>query len=125
MVCNSSLLAPIVILRGAADQPPFADGAPNMMRLAAAAHDTSILGTFALLFDISSRSEWNQNLHNVTYENWERQARLPLRLSGCGLRNSLRTSSAAYWASWADCLKGICDRFLAIGARVSHRLNVI
>ena len=97
---------------------------PNMMRLAAAAHDTSILGTFALLFDIPSGSEWNQNLHNVTYENWERQARLPLRLSGCGLRNSLRTSSAAYWASWADCLKGICDRFPAIGARVLHRLNV-
>ena len=29
---------------------------------------------------------------------------MPLRLAGCGLRNSQRTAHAAYWASWVDCI---------------------
>ena len=35
---------------------------------------------------------------------------LPLSLGGLGLRSALRTSKAAYWASWADCLAMISER---------------
>ena len=35
---------------------------------------------------------------------------LPLSLGGLGLRSALRTSKAAYWASWADCLGMISER---------------
>ena len=51
------------------------------------------------------------------------QATLPLRLAGCGLRNSVRTSAAAYWASWADSLAVINARFPAIGARIAETMG--
>ena len=47
----------------------------------------------------------------MSYGTWVQQARLPLRLGGCGLRNSTRTSHAAYWASWADCMPDLVRRF--------------
>ena len=38
------------------------------------------------------------------------QLELPLRLGGMGLRNNRRISPCAYWASWADSLKLMCER---------------
>lgn len=46
------------------------------------------------------------------------QASLPLRLAGCGLRDSVRTSKAAYWASWADSLGVIQNRYPAVSASI-------
>eukprot|EP00973_Karenia_brevis_P049218 6826631-Karenia_brevis.AAC.1 len=34
-----------------------------------------------------------------------------MRLGGCGLRDSVRTSHAAYWASWADTIAVLHSRF--------------
>jgi hypothetical protein len=42
---------------------------------------------------------------------WTQQARLPLRLGGCGLRRSSRVVRAAYWARRADCLPDLSARF--------------
>ena len=39
-----------------------------------------------------------------------RPVTLPLSLERLGLRSALRTSKAAYWASWADCLAMISER---------------
>ena len=41
----------------------------------------------------------------------------------CGLRSSTRTSPAAFWASWADCLPGICQRYPAVGNRMLAHLT--
>ena len=49
----------------------------------------------------------------VSFSTWTRQARLPLRMGGCGLRDSRRTSVAAFWASWADALPTLQARFPA------------
>ena len=47
-------------------------------------------------------------------------ATFPLSLGGLGLRSASRTSTPAYWASWADSLHmirqrqtGVADRFVA------------
>ena len=47
----------------------------------------------------------------------ERQARLPLRLGGLGLRSATRTAFAAYWASWADALPMLKARLPQLVAR--------
>ena len=49
------------------------------------------------------------------------QARLPPRLGGLGLRDCKRTSPAAYWASFADCLPHLCARFPRYGALLADR----
>ena len=49
------------------------------------------------------------------------QARLPPRLAGLGLRDCLRTSPAAYWASFADCVPHLCKRFPRYGALLAER----
>jgi len=55
--------------------------------------------------------------HGVSHDVCIQQASMPQRLSGCGLENSVRSSAAAYWASWADALSVISSRFPAMGAR--------
>lgn len=50
---------------------------------------------------------------------------LPLRLAGCGLRNSSRVSHAAYWASWADSIKDIVERYPVAGNEVLTRLTAL
>ena len=49
------------------------------------------------------------------------QARLPPRLGGLGLRDCKRTSPAAYWASFADCLPQLSARFPRYGAVLAQR----
>ena len=44
-------------------------------------------------------------------EKTQAQAKLPLRLAGLGLRDSTRTSVAAFWSSWADSFTFLCERF--------------
>ena len=86
-------------------------------------HDEAILHVFTQLFGIPSPETWDQQLHNVSYECFLTQARLPHRLAGCGLRDSLRTSPAAYWASWADTLSVLQGRFPAIAGRITATLT--
>ena len=51
------------------------------------------------------------------------QVRLPIRLAGMGLRNSVRLASAAYWSSWADILPTLRDRFPILTNRIITRLE--
>ena len=88
-------------------------------------HDASIQGTFRAVFGIPEESAWNVNLHKLAFNTWVRQSQLPLRLGGCGLRNSGRTSSAAYWASWADSVQGMCQRFPVVGSRILFHMIAI
>lgn len=85
------------------------------MYLCMDACDANILNVFSKILSVSERSGWDVALHGVEYNTWVRQARLPLRLSGCGLRDSARVSPAAYWASWADCLQDIVERYPTSG----------
>ena len=62
-------------------------------------------------------------MHKLDYFCWCYQAKLPLRLGGCGLRDSHRTAPAAYWASWADSISVICTRFPFLGPRIFHYLS--
>ena len=78
--------------------------APALVEPTATAHDNRIFELFRHLFGICGGSSWALELHGTSFENCRRQALLPLRLGGCGLRDSSRTSHAAFWASWADCL---------------------
>ncbi len=45
---------------------------------------------------------------------WLQQVSLLLRLGGLGLRSAVRTSAPAYWASFADCLHPLQERFLSL-----------
>ena len=53
----------------------------------------------------------------------EKVATLPQRLGGLGLRSAVRTSAAAYWASWADTLPMIQQRCPALAAKVLEELE--
>ena len=86
-------------------------------------HDASIFDTFCEIFGIAGQAHWDARFHRISDENVKRQSQLPIRLAGCGLRNSSRTSRPAYWASFADSLKGICDRFPRLGSIMLNRLN--
>ena len=90
--------------------------APRLVEQLAESHDSRIQEVFASLFHVPSVQDWSQDLHDVSHDSCMRQAKLPMRLGGCGLRDSRRTSPAAYWASWADTLPILVQRFPAVGA---------
>eukprot|EP00959_Pyramimonas_sp_CCMP1952_P461114 9481064-Pyramimonas_sp.AAC.1 len=89
----------------------------------AAEHDASIVDTFRTLFQLPSDTSWDRTLHGVDYDTWILQACLPVRLSGMGLRSVQRTSNAAYWASWADVLPTLMDKFPIHGRDILQQLN--
>ena len=91
---------------------------PSLVRTIAEGHDTAVQDIFRSLFKIGDEASWDTQLHGVSLAACMEQASLPLRLAGCGLRNSVRTSSAAYWASWADSLGVICQRYPLVGQRI-------
>jgi hypothetical protein len=94
-----------------------------MSRLAAHMHDERVLQTFCTLFGIPSEQDWDTTLHGVEYDTWIRQARLPLRMGGCGLRDSSAVRRAAYWASFADALPDLMQRFPQSGGEMLHYLT--
>jgi hypothetical protein len=66
---------------------------PALAHNYATGHDGLLQGTLASL------------LHRRRLSNQQKAvAQLPLRLGGLGLRSAGRTTTAAYWASWADAL---------------------
>ena len=74
---------------------------------------------FRDLFAVGNQGAWNEALHGMSYQAFALQASLPQRFAGCGrLRNSHRTANAAYWASWADTIAVIRDRFPAMCERM-------
>ena len=89
------------------------------------AHDASIQTAFRTTFGIPDAVAWHADLHKIPYEAWTSQAQLPLRLGGCGLRSSTRTSHVAYWASWADSLSGLCQRYPLTGSRMLRHLTAV
>jgi hypothetical protein len=88
----------------------------------AEAHDNRILTAFRQLLGLT-RQPGQGCVESVPWELWSRQAQLPIRLGGCGLRCSSRISPAAYWASWADCLSTLSRSFPAFGAYMSEQLQ--
>ena len=50
-------------------------------------------------------------------------ATMPLSLGGMGLRNAVRTSPAAFWASWADCLSMVRERHPEIATTILRRMG--
>ena len=71
-------------------------------------HDRQVLATAETLLDTAEHEREDSNSNAAALR--RRQAQLPLRLGGLGLRSSLRTALAAYLASWADCLKPLSQR---------------
>jgi len=92
--------------------------APSQSRHVARSHDQAILEVFGGLFGIPSQDDFDETLHRVRHEAVMQQSTLPLRLGGCGLRDSERTSSAAYWASWADAVWVLRCRFPHVSGRM-------
>jgi len=82
---------------------------PNQVAAYAGERDQQILDTFKRLFQVPGQYEGDAPVGSGPV--WERQAQLPLRFGGCGLRNASRTSTAAYWASLADCLHPLRLRY--------------
>ena len=48
---------------------------------------------------------------------------LSFRYGGMSLRSAARTSSAAYWGSWADSIETLMQRFPDRGVRLLHELE--
>ena len=89
---------------------------PEQVALYAVAHDKVLWETFCKLLgredlaeELDSRPAW--------------VAQLPMRLGGCGLRSALRTTPAAYWASWADTLPMIRARNPEAAQRLYEQLT--
>ena len=91
---------------------------PGLVSSIAEMHDKAIQDTFRVLFSIAEQDAWDPLLQRVSFETVMKQAALPLRLAGCGLRDSQRTASAAYWASWADSVGEIQKRLPDVGQRI-------
>ena len=86
---------------------------PDSVAPFAAAHDEGLWQCFCRLLDISP------DQHHVT----RTMTTLPVALGGLGLRSARRTSRAAYWASWADCLQMIQERQPELAAQVELSLE--
>ena len=97
---------------------------PEQVFTTALQHDRAIQDTFQRLFAIPAASAWDEHLHRGPSTWWASQAKLPLRLGGCGLRDSTQISHAAYWASWADCLPGLRARCPIVGNRILLQLSL-
>ena len=95
---------------------------PRIVEELAQEHDQRIWDAFSVLFSLPTANEWDDNLQRVSRSSCQRQAKLPMRLGGCGLRDSARVAPAAYWASWADTLPVLIARYPDIGARMVAQL---
>ena len=96
---------------------------PEQVQPLADAHDASILKVFAEMFAIPDVTTWNTVVHGAQHHVWIQHSQLPIRMGGMGLRNSRRTSPAAYWASWADVLHSIVVKHPTIGRNMLYHLT--
>jgi hypothetical protein len=95
---------------------------PGQASAIAAQRDQLIAHSFSELLGLSPGSDTDA-AHGVSRDVWERQARLPLTLGGCGLRSCARTSPAAFWASLADCLPVLSRRYPQFAAQLVASLD--
>ena len=95
---------------------------PRQVGPYAAAHDSRVLEEFRTLLGLEAARD-DLQLHGLPEQVWARQARMPIRMGGCGLRDSARTAPAAYWASWADCLSSLKGRFPLLAQRLLEALT--
>ena len=75
---------------------------PSLCRQYAQERDALIRGSLAKLFAFNNGHLSNQRLMA--------QIHLPARFGGLGLNSSVRTSQAAYWASWCDVISPLLKR---------------
>ena len=75
---------------------------PSLCRQYAQERDALIRGSLAKLFAFNNGYLSNQRLMA--------QIHLPARFGGLGLNSSVRTSQAAYWASWCDVISPLLKR---------------
>ena len=87
----------------------------------ATAHDQQMHMEFRRFLGLAS-AEHDAVFHGLSEEVWARQAKMPVCMGCCGLRGSVRTAPAAYWASWADCLHSLHDRCPRLGHVILNAL---
>ena len=95
---------------------------PQQVAPYAIAHDQQMHMEFRRLLGLAS-AEHDAVLHGLSEEVWARRAKMPVRMGGCGLRDSVRTAPAAYWASWADCLHSLHERCPRLGHVILNALT--
>ena len=95
---------------------------PPVSNSIAILHDSRIFSLLCKVFSIPLESNFDADLHGVTFSLVRRQAQLPLRYGGLGLRSCVRTAPAAYWSSWADSICILRDRFPSIFELGVHML---
>ncbi len=64
-----------------------------------------------------------QDLPEHHFASGRRIAQLPARMGGLGIRSTLRSAPAAYWASWADAIEMIQARNPSQAANILERLT--
>ena len=95
---------------------------PQQVAPYATAHDQRMHMEFRRLLGLAS-TEHDAVLHGLFEEIWARQAKMPVRMGGFGLRDSIRTAPAAYWASWADCLHSLHEWCPRLGHVILNALT--
>ena len=80
------------------------------------AHDAAMCRVLFQLLDDPGGTE--DQLHHA-----RRLAQLPLRLGGLGLAGAVHGCTAAYWASWVDCLRMVRQRHPALAAHFVRALE--
>ena len=86
---------------------------PDLVRSFAERHNRGLWQCLARILGRSS--EWDITTQEV--------ASLPLSLGGLGLRNAVRTSPSAYWASWSDSLPMIKARHPEVADSILHLMH--
>ena len=86
---------------------------PDLVRSFAERHNGGLWQRLARILGRSS--EWDITTQEV--------ASLPLSLGGLGLRNAVRTSPSAHWASWSDSLPMIKARHPEVADSILHLMH--
>ena len=86
---------------------------PSLAQEYARSHDDSIQHVLRGLLDLED---------GTTPPHFEQVSSLPHCLGGAGLRSAVRTSPAAYWASWADAVPMLRARTPTLAEFVAQRL---
>ena len=96
---------------------------PCDVEIIADKHDERLFTIFRCIFNIPCEESWNDRFHLIDFSSCAYQSKMPLRFGGCGLRDSNRIAPAAYWASFADVIPIIHERFPVIGDKIFSYLS--
>ena len=102
-------------MRGTSLPPLLVDHAAESVEYAQG-HDDGMMSTMhALLAGLTGSEEQQRRAHLI--------ASLPLRLGGHGLRSAVRTSTGAYWSSWADATHMVAVRLPTVARQILTSLD--